>query len=54
MTAPAMSRRSSKVLNKGDLVGLGAHLHLAQHRAISMVIGGEQVPAVLFAVATAA
>ena len=38
----------------GNLVGLGAHLHLAQHHAVSMVEGGEQVPAVLAAVAGAA
>ena len=38
----------------GDLVGLGTHLHLAQHRAMSMVIGGEQVTAVLLPVAGAA
>jgi len=37
----------------GDLVGLGTHLHLAQHRAMSMVIGG-QVTAVLLPVAGAA
>jgi hypothetical protein len=38
----------------GDLVGLGAHLHLAQHRAMSMVASGEQVTAVLVAMAGAA
>ena len=38
----------------GDLVGLGAHLHLAQHRPMSMVVGGEQVTADLVAMAGAA
>jgi len=27
----------------GDLVGLGTHLHLAQHRAMSMIKGGQEV-----------
>jgi hypothetical protein len=30
---------------QGNLAGLCAHLHLAQDRAMSMVQGGEQVPA---------
>jgi hypothetical protein len=38
----------------GDLVGLGTRLHLAQHRAMSMVTGGEQVTAALLPVAGAA
>jgi hypothetical protein len=38
----------------GDLVGLDAHLHLAQRRSMSMVEGGEQVTAVLMAMAGAA
>lgn len=29
-----------------DLVGLGAHVHLAQHHAMPMIEGGEQVAAV--------
>jgi hypothetical protein len=37
-----------------DLVGLGVHVHLAQHYAAGMVKGGEQMTAVLFAMAGAA
>ena len=32
-----------------DLVGLGTHLHLAQHHAMSMIEGGEQVAATVTA-----
>ena len=39
---------------QGNLIGLGAHLHLAQHHAVRMVEGREQVTAVLFAMAGAA
>jgi hypothetical protein len=37
-----------------DLVGLGVHIHLPEHHAMGMVKGGEQVAAVLFAMARAA
>jgi hypothetical protein len=32
-----------------DFVGLGAHLHLAQHHAMSMIEGGQQMAAILTA-----
>jgi hypothetical protein len=37
-----------------DLVGLGVHVHLPQHHTVGMVEGGEQVTAVLSAMARAA
>ena len=39
---------------QGDLVGLGAHLDLAQHYAVSMVQGRQQVAAAIAAVTGAA
>ncbi len=54
------SRRKAMTLTAGapavqqggeqrDFVGLGAHLQLAQHHAMSMIKGGEQVAAILTA-----
>jgi hypothetical protein len=39
---------------QGDLVGLGAHFYLAQHRAMGMVERSEQVRAVVACVGGAA
>ena len=39
---------------QGDLIGLGAHLHLPQHHAVRMIEGRQQVAAVLLAMAGAA
>jgi len=39
---------------QGDFIGLGAHLHLAQHHAMNMVQRRQQVAAAIAAVTGAA
>ena len=54
MTASVMSMRSSSAVNRGISLVLAPDLDLPQHHAVRMIEGGQQVTAVLAAVAGAA
>jgi hypothetical protein len=46
MTAPVITGAVQQGGEQRDLAGRGAHLQLAQHHAMSVIEGGEQVAAV--------